>query len=316
MDNITQLAMQIIFCLLIAALLGAFIGYLIGKMSKCDKKNGYDYDTDKYRDNIKKHNKKYSSVEASIKEENSGISTAQAAAAVAGAGAIGAGMLNSAKGSLPDVDIKTPELNIDTPDVNLDADIPKVDLGIEKPELNIDTPNIDVDVPDVDIKTPELNIDTPDVNLDASLPDAQEIISDGIDKAKVTVVGAVAGAGAVGAGMLNDAKENIDGIEDEVSNESDKHIGRIEDTIDSKVDNLKEVEGIGIKTEKYLNSLGICTFEQVSSLSDEEIQNIENELSIHGRIKNDSWLRQAKLLAAGIETEFSKKVRSGHNQNY
>ena len=58
MDNLIQLAMQIIFCLLIAAILGAIIGYLLGKMSKCDKD---DYDLDP--DNEKRQLNDYSSNE-------------------------------------------------------------------------------------------------------------------------------------------------------------------------------------------------------------------------------------------------------------
>jgi len=37
MDNLLQIAMEMILCLVIAALLGGIIGYLLGKIGKCDK---------------------------------------------------------------------------------------------------------------------------------------------------------------------------------------------------------------------------------------------------------------------------------------
>ncbi len=42
MDNLLQLAMEMILCLVIAALIGGIIGYLLGKMSKCDNETGED----------------------------------------------------------------------------------------------------------------------------------------------------------------------------------------------------------------------------------------------------------------------------------
>jgi len=36
MDNLLQLAMEVILCLLIAAIIGGIIGYFLGKISKCD----------------------------------------------------------------------------------------------------------------------------------------------------------------------------------------------------------------------------------------------------------------------------------------
>ncbi len=66
MDNLIELAMQIIFCLLIAAILGAIIGYLLGKMSRCDdddyvlrkkSKKLHDYNEDDFIQEIDNNDK-------------------------------------------------------------------------------------------------------------------------------------------------------------------------------------------------------------------------------------------------------------------
>jgi predicted flap endonuclease-1-like 5' DNA nuclease len=84
----------------------------------------------------------------------------------------------------------------------------------------------------------------------------------------------------------------------------------------SEIDDLKEISGIGLKIEEALNGLGIYSFEQIANWDSESIEWIENYLVFKGRIKKEDWVGQAKLLFAGGETEFSKKVRRGENPNY
>jgi len=65
-------------------------------------------------------------------------------------------------------------------------------------------------------------------------------------------------------------------------------------------DDLKKISGVGPVYEEKLNSLGIYTFEQVSKLTPESIQAIE-ELTKYfpGRIEREDWMSQAKKLMEG-----------------
>lgn len=62
-------------------------------------------------------------------------------------------------------------------------------------------------------------------------------------------------------------------------------------------DDLKKISGVGPVYEKTLNGIGIYTFEQVSKLTPETIEAIE-ELTGYfpGRIERDNWIGQAKDL--------------------
>ncbi len=76
-------------------------------------------------------------------------------------------------------------------------------------------------------------------------------------------------------------------------------------------DNLKEISGVGPKLESTLNDLGIYTFAQITEWSDADVAWVDARLTFKGRIVRDDWIGQAKLLAGGAETEFSKRVQSG-----
>ncbi|MEX0310819.1 MAG: hypothetical protein AB3N17_11325 [Tateyamaria sp.] len=77
-------------------------------------------------------------------------------------------------------------------------------------------------------------------------------------------------------------------------------------------DNLKEIKGVGPKLEALLHSMGFYHFDQVASWGDEEVAWVDQNLQgFKGRVSRDDWVAQAKILAAGGETEFSKKVDKG-----
>jgi len=81
---------------------------------------------------------------------------------------------------------------------------------------------------------------------------------------------------------------------------------------DGGADNLKEIKGVGPKLEKLLNSMGVYHFDQVASWSADEIAWVDANLEgFKGRVSRDNWVDQAKLLASGGETEFSKRVEGG-----
>ncbi|MBU2982075.1 NADH-quinone oxidoreductase subunit E [Lentibacter algarum] len=75
-------------------------------------------------------------------------------------------------------------------------------------------------------------------------------------------------------------------------------------------DDLKLISGVGPKLETVLNELGFWHFDQVAKWGTEEITWVDNRLKFKGRIERDDWMAQAKILASGGETEFSKRKKT------
>ncbi|MEL6585098.1 MAG: NADH-quinone oxidoreductase subunit E [Pseudomonadota bacterium] len=77
-------------------------------------------------------------------------------------------------------------------------------------------------------------------------------------------------------------------------------------------DDLKRIKGIGPKLEKLCNSLGFWHFDQIAAWSPDEVSWVDDNLEgFKGRVTRDEWVKQAKLLAEGGETEFSSRVKKG-----
>jgi len=57
--------------------------------------------------------------------------------------------------------------------------------------------------------------------------------------------------------------------------------------------------------------LGIFHFEQIASWTKAEQAWIDKYMSFPGRVEREEWVKQAKKLLKGIETEFAKRVKSG-----
>ena len=77
-------------------------------------------------------------------------------------------------------------------------------------------------------------------------------------------------------------------------------------------DDLKKIKGIGPKLEKLCNELGFYHFDQIAGWSADEVAWVNANLAgFKGRVSRDNWVEQAKLLASGAETEFSKRVDKG-----
>lgn len=74
-------------------------------------------------------------------------------------------------------------------------------------------------------------------------------------------------------------------------------------------DDLKQIKGVGPGLEKTLNELGFYHFDQIQNWRKAEIEWVDSRLKFPGRIVRDEWTKQAKTLAKGGTTEFSKKVK-------
>jgi NADH-quinone oxidoreductase subunit E len=61
-----------------------------------------------------------------------------------------------------------------------------------------------------------------------------------------------------------------------------------------------------------LNRLGIFHFSQIAEWSEDEIAWVDYHLEgFQGRVLRDAWVEQARLLAAGGETDFSARAKKG-----
>ncbi len=76
-------------------------------------------------------------------------------------------------------------------------------------------------------------------------------------------------------------------------------------------DDLKRIKGVGPKLEGILNDMGFYHFDQIAEWGAEQIAWVDARLQFKGRIERDNWVDQAKRLAAGGETEFSRRVDKG-----
>lgn len=81
------------------------------------------------------------------------------------------------------------------------------------------------------------------------------------------------------------------------------------DAPSGEADDLKKISGVGPVLEGKLNDLGIYHFSQIAAFTTEEIAMVDESLNFKGRIEREDWLGQAKILAEGGETEFSKKQK-------
>lgn len=118
------------------------------------------------------------------------------------------------------------------------------------------------------------------------------------------------------------ARDAMDGVADMVGISSDK--GDAEAEIEAVKpaalsaareggpDDLKKIKGVGPKLEELLHSLGYYHFDQIAKWTPAEIAWVDSNLEgFNGRATRDDWVEQAKLLAAGGETEFSERVDKG-----
>lgn len=72
-------------------------------------------------------------------------------------------------------------------------------------------------------------------------------------------------------------------------------------------DDLKLISGVGPKLEKVLHDLGVYHYAQIADWTGENIFWVDEKLKFRGRIEREGWIEQAKTLAAGGETAFSKR---------
>ena len=78
-----------------------------------------------------------------------------------------------------------------------------------------------------------------------------------------------------------------------------------------KADDLKRIRGVGKHNEQSLHGLGVWHFDQIAAWTAENVKWAGSFLAFPGRIDRERWVSQARDLAAGRETDFSKRVAAG-----
>ena len=79
----------------------------------------------------------------------------------------------------------------------------------------------------------------------------------------------------------------------------------------AQFEDLKRIRGIGVLIEKKLNSMGVVTYEHIANWTADDIDRISQSLDFKGRIERENWIEQARILSAGGQTEFSRRVDRG-----
>ena len=72
-------------------------------------------------------------------------------------------------------------------------------------------------------------------------------------------------------------------------------------------DDLTKISGVGKTIETKLHKMGITRFSQIADWTKRDMNAVDKKLNFKGRIEREDWISQAKILAAGGETEFSKR---------
>lgn len=74
-------------------------------------------------------------------------------------------------------------------------------------------------------------------------------------------------------------------------------------------DDLRQIKGIGPKLSDWLAENGVTRFDQIAAWDQAAIQDHAQRLGrMGGRIEADDWVGQARILAAGGQTEHSRRV--------
>ncbi len=79
----------------------------------------------------------------------------------------------------------------------------------------------------------------------------------------------------------------------------------------STPDDLKLIKGVGKLIETKLAKEGITSYSQIAAWKKADVTEFDEKLSFKGRIERDDWIKQAKVLAKGGTTEFSKRAAKG-----
>ncbi len=127
-----------------------------------------------------------------------------------------------------------------------------------------------------------------------------------IDSATVETAGELPDAADATSGRGDEGYAGLRSVRSEALRSGHGH-----DFGSGAIDDLKRIRGIGVLIEKKLNSLGITSYEQVANWTGADVDRISQLLDFKGRIERENWIEQARILASGGQTEFSRRADRG-----
>ncbi|MDH6268803.1 NADH-quinone oxidoreductase subunit E [Rhizobium sp. SG_E_25_P2] len=74
---------------------------------------------------------------------------------------------------------------------------------------------------------------------------------------------------------------------------------RVRKPAQKRPDDLKKISGVGPRLEKVLNGMGVTTYAQIATWSDDDVLKMDETLGLDNRIVRDQWVTQAKALLEG-----------------
>lgn len=121
---------------------------------------------------------------------------------------------------------------------------------------------------------------------------------------KITGIGAVVGgdAGDAGTALASTSKKktattNSATSKTKTADDKTTKADKVSEQVSDKVsDDLTRIEGIGPVLEKKLHSIKITTFKQIAEFDQAKIDQIDEQLSLKGRIEREKWVQQANKL--------------------
>lgn len=166
---------------------------------------------------------------------------------------------------------------------------PKTSLsGDMSGEIDVSPPKAEVSSPvaplmDAKVNAPKASaIDAPSVSL------GDAAVSGTADASAVSGGGIAAAAAVAGAGALALTKIGVPAA-----------IG--------DADDLLRIKGIGPKLNGVLNGLGISRFDQIAAWTAGDVDKVDDHIgAFKGRIGDEEWIPQAKLLSTGQDAEWER----------
>ena len=128
--------------------------------------------------------------------------------------------------------------------------------------------------------------------------DAAEVDDTGLDEAKPPRTTDMSGLRSVRSQALRAPDKPMPGMRD-VGSSRPRRMGVAGD--------LKRIRGVGLLIERRLQSLGINSYEDIANWTAADIDRISRTLDFKGRIERENWVEQARILATGGQTEFSRR---------
>jgi predicted flap endonuclease-1-like 5' DNA nuclease len=119
------------------------------------------------------------------------------------------------------------------------------------------------------------------------------------DQSQDVAVGALATGAAAAVGLQSLSSPGDQPAEPPVPETSAQSSG---------ADDLKRIRGVGVLLEKKLNAMGVTTYAQIANWTQDDIDRVSTGLSFQNRIEREKWIEQARILASGGQTEFSRRI--------